>query len=78
MFAFLSEEGPGEEGLVARLLGGAWLPLVGANMARVESLKRIAQEIANQTAKPIVIAKFETRTNIERIEPEEIDLADCR
>lgn len=48
---------------------GVWIPLVGADMARVESLKPIAKQIAAMTGKSIKICKFSTREVIDTIEP---------
>jgi dihydroorotase-like cyclic amidohydrolase len=42
--------------------------MIGANMARVESLKPIAKQIANMTGKKIKICKFSTREVLEIIE----------
>ncbi|GAH83034.1 unnamed protein product, partial [marine sediment metagenome] len=43
MYAFVAEDtGPDDEGVVGVNTGCGWMPLVGADMARVESLKPIA------------------------------------
>lgn len=72
MYAFVAEgEGPDDEGIVAfDVRGVAWMPLVGADMKRVESLKPIAQSISEQIGKRIKIVQFETRKEIGVIEPE--------
>ena len=70
MFAFVTEDRPGSEGVTAfGLPGGGWMPMVGADMARVESLRNRAQEIADRTGSPITIVEFSTRNDIETIMP---------
>lgn len=68
MFAFVTEDSsPDDEGIVAVPYGNEWLPMVGADMKRVESLKPIAQEIATKTGKNIKILHFTQREEIGRI-----------
>jgi hypothetical protein len=70
MYAFIvADTGPEDEGLAAMKLRGDWLPLVGADMERVESRKPIAQSIARETGQKITIARFTQRTDVETIEP---------
>jgi hypothetical protein len=46
MFAFVATDKNGDEGVMGFLeQGGAWVPLVGADMDRVDSLRPIAREI---------------------------------
>lgn len=66
IYAFIStEEGPEDEGVVAVKVGDVWMPLVGADMKRVESLRPLAKEIAQTTGKRIVLAKFTVREDME-------------
>ena len=66
MYAFVSEDtGPEDEGVVAENFGGVWMPLVGADMARAESLKPLARMVARKTGKPIKLLHF---TNCEELE----------
>lgn len=72
MFAFIavSEDGEGE-GIAAHYspeLGG-WMPLVGADMDRMTSYKPIAQELANKSGRRIVLSQFESRIDLEVLEP---------
>jgi hypothetical protein len=75
IWAFIATDKNGEdEGVVAKLftdpLGSdAWMPLVGADEARVNSLKPLAQEIARLTRKNIVLVKFSVRKDVETITP---------
>ena len=74
MYAFIMKGGdpkyPEDEGVTAVLSGGQWIPMVGADMTRVESLKKAAQTISTAMGKPITIVKFSTRTEVEVIQPE--------
>lgn len=65
MYAFVAEDsGPDDEGLIGMNTGSGWMPLVGADMARVESLKPIAREIAEATGKKIKILHFTQREEL--------------
>lgn len=50
-------------------VGDEWIPLVGADMARADSLKPIAKEMARKFGLKIKLIKFTARTEIETIEP---------
>jgi len=70
MFAFISvDECPEDEGIVAARIGDTWMPLVGADMDRVESLKPLAMGVARLTGKRIVLARFGVREDLEEIAP---------
>ncbi|MBA7591648.1 hypothetical protein ES708_33808 [subsurface metagenome] len=65
MYAFVAEDsGPDDEGVVGMNAGSGWMPLVGADMARVESLKPIARNIAAQTGKKIKLLHFTHREDL--------------
>jgi len=70
IFAFISvDEGPEDEGIVAARMGNMWMPLVGADMDRIDSLRPLAVEVARLTGKKIVLAKFSVREDLEELEP---------
>lgn len=59
MFAFVVEDkGPGDEGVMGVCKDGQWMPLVGADLKRVASLRPIANEIAALTGKPYRVLHF--------------------
>ncbi len=70
MYAFVVEDtGPDDEGVVAiqSERGGSgvvWLPLVGADMARVESLKPLARGIGDQIGKKVKLIHFTGREDM--------------
>lgn len=71
MYAFIAEDtSPDDEGIIGMNTGTGWVPLVGADMERVESLKPIAQGISRQIGKNIKIVRFETRKEIGVIRPQ--------
>jgi dihydroorotase-like cyclic amidohydrolase len=81
MFAFIAEDnGPEDEGVCAfQTPGGMWFPLVGADMKRVDSLRKIAVQICEESGKPIHLVEFSVRREIEVIEPaREIEKADLK
>ncbi len=68
LFAFISiDEGPEDEGIIASKFGDVWMPLVGADQKRVDSLRVIAKQIAQTTGKYVVLAKFTHREDVEII-----------
>ncbi len=70
MYAFVAvEKEPDDEGVAAVRFGDVWMPLVGADMARVEALKPLAQKLVNLTGKKITIIKFTNRETIETFTP---------
>ena len=58
------------EGVIAFLAESGWMPMVGADMQRVEFLRPIAQEVADTTGRPVQLIKFSTREELEMLRPE--------
>ena len=58
MYAFCAEEVPGDEGVIGFFTGEGWMPLVGADMARVEDLMKIAITSGRRTACSVTLKKF--------------------
>lgn len=69
LFAFIAEDGPEDEGIVAMKVGDMMMPMVGADMERVESLREIAVHIGKIYNQKIILAKFTVRTDLEEIMP---------
>jgi len=73
LYAYLSHEkgDPDDEGVTAFMpeLSGQWMPMVGADKERMESLRPIAQGLANESGQKITLVKFSFRSDIETIEP---------
>ena len=75
MYAFIVEDsGPDDEGVIGiQTEPGAdgqrlWLPLVGADMTRVNSLRPIAQGIGRKLGKKVTLVHFSNREDVEVIE----------
>lgn len=73
IWAFLAvHDEDGDEGVIsAPAPGGGQMPLIAADQDRLESLRPIAEAIANKTGKDVNLVKFHQREHIETIEPSE-------
>jgi hypothetical protein len=59
MYAFCAEEKPEDEGVIGfRGPDGSWLPLVGADMGRINSLEEIAIAVGGLADMRVVLKKF--------------------
>jgi len=71
LYAFFSVDENGNEGLCAfEYKPGHWLPLIAADEKRVTSLVPIAQEIAINSKKEVVLVKLFNREKIHRFPAE--------
>lgn len=72
IWAFLSVD-DGGEGICAAPLGHGMLtvPMIAADKRRLDSLKPIARKMANIFHKPVRLAKFATREDVEIYKPTE-------
>ena len=71
MFAFIQLDPlDNTEGVIAYLSEQGWMPMVGADMARVEYLRPLAQNVADDTGRPVQLVKFSTREELEMLRPE--------
>lgn len=68
IYTFIADDESGE-GIPAYLLGDVMFPLVGADKARVDSLREMAQRIANAEGKQLKLARFTMREELEVITP---------
>ncbi len=64
----LEDSGPDDEGIAGWKFDDSWLPLVGADMPRADSLREVALGISKITGKPIKLVKFTNRIELENIE----------
>ncbi len=59
MYAFVvADKDPDDEGIIGMSTPSGWMPLVGADMSRVQSLIPIADEISKMLNKPYRILQF--------------------
>lgn len=69
MYAFVVVDADGTEGIPAFTgTDGTPMPMVGADMKRVDSLRPIARGIAVALGKPVTLCRFEIRTDLEVFE----------
>jgi hypothetical protein len=74
LFAFICEEAPEDEGVMGmQMSDGSWMPFVGADMKRVESLVPHADQISILANKPYKIVKFKIDQIIEKPVPKKPD-----
>ena len=60
LFAFVAEEAPGQEGLMAaRAPNGDWFPLVANILTTVGTLASMAKAISEASGKPYRCLRFE-------------------
>lgn len=65
LFAFVGCDDDGDEGLLAMYDGRVWVPLIGADMERIKSLRPRADEISVMTGRPYKLLKFKLVGTIE-------------
>jgi hypothetical protein len=68
LFAFVIVDDDGTEGVPALLIDGTWMPLMGADMARVDSLKAIVAVSPQFKGKRVTIQRFGDRETIGTID----------
>jgi hypothetical protein len=69
LWAFIASDERGDEGLPAATVGDVLVPLIAADPARVESLRDIAQMLADNSRRAITLYKFTGREKVEIIQP---------
>lgn len=69
---FVGDDDKGE-GVVGFRSTEGWMPLVCADLLRVDSLRKIAQDIANQTNREIRVLRFSEMEVVETISPTTAD-----
>jgi hypothetical protein len=69
--AYISVDKDGEEGVLGASLPGTdmFMPLIGADHARIVSYKPLAEQIAKASGMRVVLAQFSVRTDLEEIIP---------
>ena len=67
MWAFISEDHPDDEGIISMHTIQGWMPLVGADQARIESFRSLVEDIARQRKIKVKLVRFSVREDIEEI-----------
>lgn len=69
MYAFVAVHDDQDEGVMGMPTAQGWLPMVGADMARMESLKDLAKVLAQRSGKRIRLLRFSVREELEVFDP---------
>lgn len=69
LFAYVALDDEGEGVVSMTMPGLGTVPFVGADSDRMLSLRPQAQLIAKQTGKQVKLIRFDTRTEVEVIDP---------
>lgn len=69
VWAFISKDEEGHEGLCAIQTLDGWMPLIAADKERLESLRSEAKKLAEHTPNDIVLCRFHNREEVEIIKP---------
>lgn len=70
MYAFVQlDPTDNTEGVIGFHSEQGWMPMVGADTARVESLRAMAQKVATETGAPVKVLRFTVREEILEITP---------
>lgn len=66
LYAFISfDENENDEGVMAFMHEGSWLPLIGSDMDRIHSLIPIADDISAESGKKYKLLHFKLAGEIE-------------
>lgn len=66
LYAWIITEEDGQEGVPAMSTDdGQWMPMIGADTSRIESLRKTALEVARMKNLPIKLVKFSNVTVLE-------------
>jgi hypothetical protein len=65
IFAFICVDDDGTEGIPAISTPIGVMPLVGADEARIESLRKYAEQISRDMGKKVTLVKFTNRIEME-------------
>jgi hypothetical protein len=69
LYAFIAKDAQGVEGLPAYQMGKILMPLVGADPARIDSLRKVAREVSHYTGQTLTLCRFSVREELEVIKP---------
>jgi hypothetical protein len=67
LYAWVATEPDGGEGICSMQFGDTHMPLIGADRARIESLRLSAQQVRQLSGCTIRLVEFSTRTVIEEL-----------
>ena len=68
IYAWVAIESNGAEGVCATTVGGLVMPLIGADIDRIKSLRPFAEQTYALTGRPVHLLRFSRREDLEIIE----------
>lgn len=69
IYAFIAVHADGDEAIPAHSMGNILMPLVGADLTRLQQLRPVAEKVARQSGKQVKLVRFTTRTELDVIDP---------
>lgn len=69
IYAFIAVHDDGDEAIPAHSMGNLMMPLVGADLTRLQQLRPLAERVAKESGKPVKLVRFTTRTELDVINP---------
>jgi hypothetical protein len=67
IYAWVAKEPDGGEGVCSVQLGDVHMPLVGADIERVKSVRPYAEMIRQETGYPVRLVRFSRREDLEEL-----------
>jgi hypothetical protein len=67
IWAWICEDTPGSEGLPGASIGGTFMPLIGSDRQRVESMRDFAVAVRIGTGRPVKLVRFTQREDVETL-----------
>ncbi len=65
LYAWIVTEPDGGEGVASAFLGGTHMPLIGADMDRIKSLRPFAEIVRKMTGYPVRLVRYGSREDLE-------------
>lgn len=69
LYAYIATDDKNEEGLCAFKSNVGWIPMVGADLARLEVLRPFAETVAKESNKRVELRRFVGQEIVEIIHP---------
>jgi len=69
LWVFVSIDADGDEGMCAFMSETGWMPMIAADMKRVDSLRPIAQAICNESGSTVEVRHLTQIETVETISP---------
>jgi hypothetical protein len=76
LYAWVAEEPDGGEGVCSIQMGSLQLPLIGADMDRIKSLRQYAEQARALTKYPIRLVRYAHREDLEELPDVDITIFD--